>query len=264
MPQLFHVDAFTAQPFAGNPAAVLYASAPLPDTTLQAIAAEMNLSETAFVFPQQENLFLLRWFTPQTEVELCGHATLASAHVLWQQLDCPHPVLRFATRSGELTARRGDNRIELNFPAAKPQAITLPTGLLAALGLTATRYTGRANGKWIIEVDSEEQVLALQPDFNALRQLEGRGVMVTARASRSGYDFVSRYFAPWVGVDEDPVTGSNHGILASYWQPILQQTRFMAWQASARGGEMEVHLTGERVLLFGQAVTLSRGEWLLP
>jgi PhzF family phenazine biosynthesis protein len=229
---------------------------------MQRIAREMNLSETAFVSASGED-FALRWFTPNIEVDLCGHATLAAAHVLWEtgRLAAGREA-RFHTRSGLLTAARRDVWIELDFPAT-PVEDTLPLpGYLAALGITGPRFFGKAGPRHIIEVESEALVRALSPDFHALRSLPGRGIAVTARADEGPCDFVSRYFAPWVGVDEDPVTGSVHCALAVFWASRLGTRELLAYQASRRGGEIRLRLEGERVRLGGRAVTIARGEAL--
>lgn len=258
---IYTVDAFTAKPFAGNPAAVVLLDAPRDDAWLQAVAAEMNLSETAYLRPAADG-YELRWFTPAVEVDLCGHATLASAHVLWESgLIAAEAAARFHTRSGLLTAARRGDWIELDFPAKVEEPTTPPAELLEALG-TAAVYVGRNQFDYLVEIESEAALRALTPDHARLRQLPVRGVIVTARAESPGYDFVSRFFAPGSGIDEDPVTGSAHCCLAPYWAPRLGKTVFSAYQASPRGGELEVELVGERVLLRGRAVTVLRGELL--
>jgi PhzF family phenazine biosynthesis protein len=254
------VDAFTDKPFAGNPAAVCLLSQPGEDSWMQDVAREMNLSETAFVHPQGDG-FRLRWFTPAVEVDLCGHATLASAHVLWEteQLQADQPA-RFHTRSGLLTASRRDDWIELDFPANPPEEAPPPPGLLEALAISP-RYVGRSRFDYLVEVDSEDAVKKVRPDFRALRSVATRGVIVTSRATSQGYDFVSRFFAPAAGVDEDPVTGSAHCCLGPYWQMHLGKTYFVAHQASRRGGLLRVRVEGPRVVLGGKAVTILRGQW---
>ncbi len=256
----FHVDAFTSKPFRGNPAAVCLLAAAKPARWMQAVAAEMNLSETAFVSPMARG-FRLRWFTPQVEVDLCGHATLATAHVLWSEgLAARDHVLVFTTRSGVLTAAQRSDRIELDFPARPAVRCKVPAGLSKALGVTPV-FVARNQDDLLVELASERQVRSLQPNLTALVKLPVRGVIVTARSSGK-FDFVSRFFAPAVGVPEDPVTGSAHCGLAPFWAERLGRTTLRGFQASARGGIVEVELRGERVLLRGTAVTVVRGELL--
>jgi PhzF family phenazine biosynthesis protein len=257
--KLFQVDAFTDKPFAGNPAAVCLLPAPRHEVWMQQVAHEMNLSETACL-GEQEDGFSLRWFTPAAEVDLCGHATLASAHILWEtDLLKPDEQARFHTRSGWLTAERRGDLIELNFPALFEEPATAPAGLTAALGVTP-KYVGKFGAKYLIEVDTEDMVRRLKPDFHSLRALPERGVTVTSAATSSEYDFVSRYFAPWVGVDEDPVNGSSHCCLGPFWGKRLGKRELKAYQASARGGVIYVRLKNERVYLSGHAVTVLSGE----
>ena len=255
---LFQVDAFTDKPFGGNPAAVCLLDAPRDAQWMQHVGREMNLSETAFLSPQGDG-YQLRWFTPTCEVDLCGHATLASAHVLWEthRLASDSPA-KFTTKSGLLTCHRRGLWIEMDFPSTPPADAPPPAGLAEALGL-APRNTARSRFDWLVEVGSEDEVRAAAPDFGKLKKVEARGVIVTARAAK-GFDFVSRFFAPAAGVDEDPVTGSAHCCLAPYWSARLEKTEMVGWQASARGGEVRVKLAGDRVLLSGQAVTVLRGE----
>ena len=271
MVRLFHVDAFTDRPFRGNPAAVCLIDAPRGDAWMQQVAREMNLSETAFVVPVDERgatrppageVFTLRWFTPLVEVDLCGHATLAAAHVLWEtgRLTGSASSVRFLTASGELTAARNDGWIALDFPATACVPAPLSPSHLAALTIAAPRLVARAGPRHVIEVESEEIVRALTPDFEALRALPGRGIAVTARANSGPYDVVSRYFAPWVGVNEDPVTGSVHCALATFWAARLGKTEILAFQASPRGGEIRLRVEGDRVKLGGKAVTIATGE----
>jgi len=264
MPQPFvQVDAFTAEPFKGNPAAVCVLDAPRDSAWMQAIAREMNLSETAFLVRRDSgDGFDLRWFTPTTEVDLCGHATLASAHALWEGGHLPAgETATFHTRSGQLSARRDGDWIELNFPATPDEPAEPPPGLEAALGAKPV-YVGRSRFDMLVELDGEDVVRNLQPDFTRLRALGARGVIVTSRASSAGIDFVSRFFAPGAGVDEDPVTGSAHCALAPFWARRLGKQKFSARQVSARGGDLRVRLDGDRVRLGGQAVTVLRGELL--
>jgi PhzF family phenazine biosynthesis protein len=260
------VDAFTDVAFAGNPAAVCVLPGDLEasDPWMQAVAREMNLSETAFLRRHGE-AWSLRWFTPKVEVDLCGHATLGSAHALWEEghLGAASPA-RFDTRSGRLTCTRSESgRIEMDFPAKLAQPTSPPPELLAALGATASRFVGRNAFDYFVELDSEDAVRALGPDHGRLRSLPVRGVIVTALA-RAGadYDYVSRFFAPGSGVDEDPVTGSAHCALAPYWSERLGRADLVGHQASARGGRVHTQVSGDRVILGGNAVTVLRGELL--
>ncbi|MBI2491998.1 MAG: PhzF family phenazine biosynthesis protein [Candidatus Rokubacteria bacterium] len=257
--RIVQVDAFTDTPFHGNPAAVCV----LPDERdaawMRAVAAEMNLSETAFLVKRADG-FGLRWFTPAVEVDLCGHATLASAHVLWEDRHLAREAqARFHTKSGLLTADRIGEWIELDFPVNRATPAAAPPGLAEALG-AAPKYVGRNQFDYLVEVDSEDTVRALAPDHTALAKLPVRGVIVTSRASTHGFDFVSRFFAPGSGIAEDPVTGSSHCALGPFWGARLGKTQMLAYQASARGGVVRVRLAGERVALGGQAVTVLRGE----
>lgn len=260
--RVVQVDAFTDRPFAGNPAAVCVLREAASERWMRDVAREMNLSETAFLVPEDGG-FRLRWFTPAVEVDLCGHATVASAHVLWQDGHLPAGAqARFHTRSGLLLADRRGDWIELDFPANLAVPADAPPGLFSALGLTAQPVM-RNQFDYLLEVDSEATVRGMAPDFTALRKLEARGIIVTARASTAGFDFVSRFFAPAVGVDEDPVTGSAHCALGPYWGERLGKTAMTAFQASARGGIVRVRLDGDRVILGGQAVTVMAGELVL-
>lgn len=259
--ELYQVDAFTDVPFRGNPAAVCLLDGPADETWMQGVAREMNLSETAFLYPDAKG-FRLRWFTPAVEVALCGHATLASAHILYETKRLPAQATAvFHTLSGELTASRQDRLIELDFPATRAEAAEPPEGLAEALGV-APLFVGKSRFDYLVEVGSAADVHSLDPDFSALKRLPVRGVMVTAVADRAGCDFVSRFFAPAVGVDEDPVTGSAHCALAPYWSRKLEKTTLTAYQASARGGQLRLRLAGERVLIGGQAVTVMTGTLL--
>jgi len=256
---LYQVDAFADRPFAGNPAAVCLLDAPAEVAWMQDVAREMNLSETAFVSPR-EGGFDLRWFTPAVEVALCGHATLASAHVLWEsnRLDASQHA-RFHTQSGWLTCVRRQEWIEMDFPAKPESPCPHPPGLLQALNAPAV-YVGRNAFDYLVVVDREEQVRDLKPDLAALSTLPVRGVIVTSRANGSDYDFVSRFFAPGAGVAEDPVTGSAHCALAPFWAKRLGQDTLVGRQLSARGGTVRVRVAGDRVFLGGKAVTVLRGE----
>ena len=256
------VDAFTDEPFRGNPAAVCVLDAPIPDARMQLIAREMNLAETAFLHPIDGG-WNLRWFTPSVEVDLCGHATLASAHVLWM---CGHEAAggtaRFQTRSGWLTADQRDGWIELDFPTTPPVVEAPPAGLVGALGVSAT-YVGRTRFDWFVEIADAEVVRSMAPDLHRLRGVKSRGIIVTAVSDDPSFDFVSRFFAPASGVDEDPVTGSAHCALAPYWAGKLGRRELAGWQASVRGGLVRVVHAGERTKLLGKAVTVLRGELLV-
>lgn len=255
---LYHVDAFTDTPFKGNPAAVCLLPGIKSENWMQHVAREMNLSETAFVL-REGDYYRLRWFTPVTEVELCGHATLASAHVLWESGQISKDeVIRFRTLSGFLPARFSKEWIELDFPGAEVTPADLTEPYLEALGVLPEDVY-RSGEKYLIEVADEKDVRRIAPDFNALRKLKGRGIIVTSRSEIPGVDFVSRYFAPWVGINEDPVTGSAHCILGPYWGKKLGKNYLTGIQVSARGGTVKVRLSGERVYLSGRAVTIFRG-----
>ncbi|MEO1145944.1 MAG: PhzF family phenazine biosynthesis protein [Cyanobacteria bacterium J06638_22] len=260
------VDAFTTEPFSGNPAAVCVLSEPMDAQQMQQLAAELNLSETAFLLKQTDG-YSLRWFTPAVEVALCGHATLASAHVLWAEgYVPPGQSIRFHTRSGVLMAQRQGDRIALNFPATPANPVTRPEGLLEALGSEVQakcQAICKNQFDYLIEVASEALVRKMQPDFARLRSLPVRGVIVTSQADGERYDFISRFFAPGSGVDEDPVTGSAHCALAPFWGDRLQKKELWAYQASARGGELYVQWQGDRVILSGQAVTVMRAELMI-
>lgn len=253
------VDAFSAKPFAGNPAAVCVLAHAADKKWMQNVAREMNLSETAFLH-RSGDAWNLRWFTPSVEVDLCGHATLASAHVLWEDGHLPAATqARFDTRSGRLTADRRGEWIEMDFPAQTTTPADPPDALLKALGVTP-KYVGKNRTDYLVEIETEAELRGLSPDFTRLRSLPIRGVMVTAKASSPGFDFVSRFFAPGAGVDEDPVTGSAHCALAPYWSAQLGKTSLLGFQASARGGVVAVRVAADRVILGGQAVTVLRGE----
>jgi len=258
---IWQVDAFTDEPFRGNPAAVCLLDTPIAEEWMQQIALEMNLSETAFVVRQGAD-FELRWFTPACEVRLCGHATLASAHVLWSEgIVEPSRTIEFRTRhSGVLSARRDREKIELDFPARPPEECPQPQGLGEALGLEP-RLVARAARDYLVLAENEAAVRGLRPDFAKLGRVEARGVAVTAAAT--DYDFVSRFFAPAAGVDEDPVTGSAHCCLGPFWAERLGIDTLVGYQASARGGVVHVTMSGDRVLLSGSAVTTLRGELLV-
>ena len=256
------VDAFTDKPFAGNPAAVCVLPGPGDEHWMQNVAREMNLSETAFLLKQGDG-YNLRWFTPAVEVDLCGHATLASAHVLWEEGHLKHEAqARFFTRSGLLTAKRNGDWIEMDFPAEPEEPAAPPRPLVEALGVQPI-YVGKNRMDYLVEVDSEEAVQGVRPHFERLEEVRARGVIVTSRASSSQFDFVSRFFAPpSLGVTEDPVTGSANCCLGPYWKKRLNKNHLVAYQASARGGVVRVRVGDKRVYLGGQAVTVLRGEIL--
>ena len=255
------VDAFTNIPFAGNPAAVCVLPTPQDERWMQNIAQEMNLSETAFLVRQDDG-FNLRWFTPTVEVPLCGHATLASAHVLWSEGHfSPDEVARFYTKSGVLIAKLQGEWIELDFPVNHSQATVAPPELKQALGVPYKSVLQNSLG-YLVELESEELVRQIQPNFQLLKTLPISDIIVTSLTdSDSQYDFVSRFFAPGLGINEDPVTGAAHCCLASFWRDRLHKNEFLAYQASSRGGVVKVYYDGsDRVFLAGQAVTVLRGE----
>lgn len=259
--EIVQIDAFADRPFAGNPAAVCLMNGPRDEKWMQAVAREMNLSETAFLYPQ-DNGYNLRWFTPSVEVKLCGHATLASAHHLWESKRAAlDETLHFHSPSGLLTAKRRGDLIELDFPARPVTPVNPPDGLLEALKIPGV-FVGKSTYDYFVEVADEKMVRAAAPDFGMLRKLNVRGVIVTARSATSEFDIVSRFFAPGAGVDEDPVTGSAHCTLGPYWAGKLGKTELKAYQASARGGTLIVTVKGNRVLLAGRAVTVLKGELL--
>jgi len=260
MVPLFIVDAFTDRAFSGNPASICLLEAWPGDAWLAQVAAEMNHSETAFVTRRAEGGFQLRWFTPAVEVALCGHATLAAAAVLWHAgWVGPQDTIQFSTLSGVLTAARRGPLIELDFPLKPVQEAPPPPGLLESLGVRA-EFVGRSQFDYLVEVDSEDALQAVAPDFRQLSTVECRGVIVTAATSRDGFHFVSRFFAPAAGVDEDPVTGSAHCTLADHWRRRLDREEFRARQISARGGELDVCIRGQRVLLRGAATIVLTGQ----
>lgn len=264
----YQVDAFTDRPFAGNPAGVCLLETPLPSETMQAVAAEMNLSETAFVQPTGPGgERKLQWFTPEVEVPLCGHATLATAHVLLREAEAEGP-LRFDTLSGELMVEEGDDGwLRMDFPVDRPVPTPPPEGLLEILGCPPGTPTLLGVKGWIVHLPSKEDVQLLAPNFGRLVRVDvgptALGVIVTAPGD-GDVDFVSRFFGPWVGVDEDPVTGMAHTLLTPYWSTETGRTDLEAAQISARGGRLRVALRGERVQVSGQAVTVVRGTLTLP
>jgi PhzF family phenazine biosynthesis protein len=259
--EIFQVDAFTDKPFAGNPAAVCVLAEAADEAWMQDVAREMNLSETAFLV-RQEDGYSLRWFTPAVEVELCGHATLASAHILWEQgLLPPDAPARFFTRSGLLGAVRKGSWIELDFPAEPEEQAPVPEKLFDALGVDA-QYVGKNRFDFLLEFEKAETIRKMTPDFSLLSAISARGFIVTSRSDSSAHDFISRFFAPAFGVNEDPVTGSAHCCLGPYWAKQLGKEELTAFQASARGGVVKVRLGDDRVFLGGQAVTVMRATLL--
>ena len=283
--ELFIVDAFTSDRFKGNPAGVCLPEDRLPEKVCQSIAAELNLSETAFIHPVERTAddiprFGLRWFTPQTEVDLCGHATLATAKVIFQEVGVDSEVLAFDTRSGPLYAHRIGSAVRIDLPAAPTRPTKPPEGLIEALGPQAgtpknIEITSGSISKLLVELEDEAKVRAVQPDFKGLRAIKDKpefnGVIVTAKDGTGlergdgshAPDFVSRYFAPWVGVDEDPVTGAAHTALGPYWSKRLDKNPLRAHQLSARGGELMVKVEGDRVHLTGEAVVVLAGTMRL-
>jgi PhzF family phenazine biosynthesis protein len=264
---LLQIDAFTRDAFGGNPAAVVVLDGPRDAAWLQAVAGEMNLSETAFLLRRADSRFDLRWFTPAVEVTLCGHATLASAHALWStgRTHAGAPIV-FETLSGALTARPGpEGAITIDLPLRPIAPATLPAGIAEALGIEPLTVRAARKGPgdtdYLVEVADERMVTTAQPDFGPLKALDG-GIVLTARASTPGWDFVSRYFVPAFGIDEDPVTGSAHCALAPFWAERVGRTTMTARQVSRRGGTLQVTIQGERVLLTGHAVTVLSGELL--
>lgn len=258
---IVQVDAFTDTPFSGNPAAVCILPAQVDEGWMQRVAAEMNLSETAFVVKQEDG-YGLRWFTPVSEVDLCGHATLASAHVLWEKghLDSDETVI-FHTKSGVLTCEQKNEWIEMNFPITRESPAAPPDALVEGLGLMP-RYAGKNEFDYLVEADSEAAIRALAPDFQVLQTVPMRGCIVTARSDDPRYDFVSRFFAPGLGVNEDPVTGSAHCCLGPFWAKRLKKEQLTAYQASARGGVVRMRILGDRIVLSGKAVTVLQGDLL--
>lgn len=259
---LAQVDAFTGKPFAGNPAAVCLLDDSRDPLWMQDVAAEMNLAETAFVSQRGDGAFDLRWFTPRVEVDLCGHATLASAHVLWEEsLAEADDEISFHTRSGVLICHRRTDRIEMDFPTRPVVEVDAPRGLVDAIGAKPLSVWHSAVG-YLLEYASADDVRALTPDFVALEKVPDGWTSVTAPGGGEGFDFVSRYFAPHAGINEDPVTGSAHCMLADFWSKRSGRTDFRAYQCSVRGGVVFARLEGDRAHIGGQAVTVLRGELL--
>jgi PhzF family phenazine biosynthesis protein len=260
---IFQVDAFSEKPFTGNPAAVCLLEEEKDDNWLRNMAVEMNLSETAYLW-KLENGYRLRWFTPTTEVDLCGHATLASAHILWET-GCIeiNDLAEFSTLSGTLKAEKKGDWIELDFPAELEEFTEIPPELSQALK-ASPEYYGKNRMDGLVLLKSEEEVLNLRPDFEALRKIEVRGIIVTAPSSSKDYDFVSRFFAPRFGIEEDPVTGSAHCCLGPFWGKRLKKKELIARQLSPRGGVVRMSLKENRVVLAGKAVTIFNGELAIP
>jgi len=251
----YQVDAFASRVFQGNPAAVCPLDEWLDDATMQSIAAENNLAETAFFIKQSEQ-YAIRWFTPTTEVALCGHATLASAYVLFNYLNVNANRISFESLSGVLHVDKKENLLELDFPSEVPELVALPDGLESALGVTVKQCA--FNQYHVAVLDSEQAVKTLSPDLALLNQVECQGVIVTAPST--DYDFVCRFFAPKMGIDEDPVTGSAFTKLVPFWSEKLGKTDFVARQVSARGGDVFCELQGDRVKISGAAVLFSQGQ----
>jgi predicted PhzF superfamily epimerase YddE/YHI9 len=257
----FIVDAFTARPFTGNPAAVVLLNQWPDDVWLQNVAMEMNLSETAYLVPGDGG-YHLRWFTPKVEVDLCGHATLASAAALARLNRLTDGgTVAFSTRSGILTVVRQDSRYQLDFPRKPAVAAAPPPGLFESLGATSA-YVGRNQFDYLLEFGTEEELRNLAPNFRELAAVKCRGVIVTAKSDNPQFDFVSRFFAPAAGIDEDPVTGSAHCCLADHWSKRLAMTTLVGYQASARGGVVRVEVRSDRVLLGGEGVVVAEGKLL--
>jgi PhzF family phenazine biosynthesis protein len=258
---LFHVDSFSDRPFSGNPAAVCILPAWKEDSWLQAVARETNLSATAFLV-QQAHQFDLRWFTAKVELGLCGHGTLASAHILWQQGYTNGDRIRFSTRGGTLTAVRHGNESELDLPLKPEKPTGAPPEMLDALGVSAT-YVGKNEFDYLVEVESATVLRGIAPDFKRLTTIPARGVIVTSRSDDARFDFISRFFAPSIGIDEDPVTGSAHCCLGDYWRKRLGRSEFTAFQASARSGVVRVRVTNDRAFLGGPATTVAKADLLV-
>ena len=260
--RIWQVDAFADGPFVGNPAAVCILDAPADEGWMQAVGREMNLSETAFLVRRDDGSYDLRWFTPTLEVDLCGHATIASAHILWEEGILPQDeAARFHSKSGPLGARRDGAWIELDFPAYETKPTELQVDIARALGAEPV-FVGKTRFDALIELASEDVIRGLAPDMNLIAEVGRRGVMVTARASTAPFDYVCRFFGPGGGVPEDPVTGSIQSSLGPYWSAKLGKTDLLGYQASARGGTVRVRPRGERVLIAGKAVTVLKGELL--
>lgn len=257
--KIFQVDAFTESPFSGNPAAVCILEKQANEDWMQNLASEMNVSETAFLYKHGDR-YNLRWFTPTVEVDLCGHATLASAHILWEEgYVKPEQDISFLTRSGVLKITKSEDFIEMDFPSDQEEFALMPENLKEGLVVNPI-YVGRSRLDYLVQVESEEQVRNLDPDFDKLKTIETRGIIVTSKSESEGYDFTSRFFAPSSGIDEDPVTGSAHCCLGPFWGKKLKKSKLRGRQVSERGGVINISLLNDRVLLGGQAVTVFRGK----
>jgi len=256
--KIYIIDAFTDKPYGGNPAAVCLLETGKPDGWLQNVASEMNLSETAFLVKSRDG-FMLRWFAPKAEVSLCGHATLAAAHFLWEEGLAQGEEIRFHTKSGLLTAKRYRSWIELNFPLERCEETEPPNLLRESLGIKF-KYVGMNRMDYIVEAQDPETLISLQPDFGLMKLISSRGVIVTAKSAEQGIDFISRCFYPALGINEDPVTGSAHCCLGPYWTEKLNKRTLVAKQASERGGLLKLEVQRERILIYGQAVTVVKGE----
>jgi PhzF family phenazine biosynthesis protein len=263
--KLYQVDAFTSEPFRGNPAGVCPVDDISNDHLFQNIALEMNVAETAFLKKEKPGVYRLRWFSPEMEIEFCGHATLASAHVLWEKgFEPREAALQFGTLSGTLRARAVGNLIELDFPALNVDEVELDSSIRKALGIKPV-FAGTDGKRCLIEIDDAAALRNMKPDFRLLRSAGATAFAVTSRSDRPEYDFISRFFAPGYGIDEDPVTGSAHSYLTPYWAKKLGKKTMTAYQASKRGGMMVCELAGNgRVLLRGQAVTVFEIDFALP
>lgn len=259
---IFTVDAFTNEPFKGNPAAVCLLTEDIPTSLMQSIAFELNLAETAFVLKEKDSdAYSLRWMTPNSEVDLCGHATLATSHIMWQEGICKKDeTINFNTRSGLLTAKYISGKITLDFPSIPQKKIEYSPELIDAIGGAKPKYVGMTKWNYLIELESEDDIINLKPNFDIMLTLPGWGTIITAKAEEKRYDFVSRFFAPEKGIQEDPVTGSAHCALGPYWQGRLGKDSFIAYQASERGGTLGIKINGDRVMLSGEAVTVISGE----
>lgn len=256
--EIYQVDAFTEKPFGGNPAGVCLLPGPADPEWMQHVARDMNVSETAFLYRERDG-YNLRWFTPKVEVEICGHATLASAHILWESGRVSRgEAIEFYTLSGTLTAAMQGDMIELDFPSEPEHETDVPTALIESLGVKPL-YVGRARFDYLVEVGSAEEVRAVRPDFALLGTIPVRGVIVTSASDMPGYDFICRFFGPASGIDEDPATGSAYCCLGPYWEKKLGKSEFLAYQASERGGVIGVRVLRERVKLAGKAVTVFKG-----
>lgn len=259
--RLYQVDAFTSRLFGGNPAAIVPLEDWIPDSVMQAIALENNLSETAFIVPKGKHNFQIRWFTPMIEVDLCGHATLAAAHVLYEHLNYTHSEITFDSRSGILTVRKEEDWYVLNFPSDILRKVPEYNAEFSRLFNIPVLETLKGKTDYMIVLEKEEDVISLQPDFVRLKQVPARGIIVTAKGNE--VDFVSRFFAPQSGINEDPVTGSAHTTLTPYWAEKLTKNRLSALQVSARGGELFCKFIGSRVEIAGQAKTFLVGEIMI-